>query len=70
MKALDILKHKWIDGNVIYDDDTDRYTRYLKYDDRLIEEVIKELEEINKKLEACKEYFDLKLNGNFEDKEC
>ena len=70
MKALDILKHKWIDGNVIYDDDTDRYTRYLKYDDRSIEEVIKELEEINKKLEACKEYFDLKLNGNFEDKEC
>ena len=48
MKALEILKHKWIAGNVIYDEDTDRHTRYLKYDDRLIEEAIKELEERQK----------------------
>ena len=47
-KGIDILKHKWIEGNVIYDDDTDRYTRYLKYDDKLIDDAIKYLEELQK----------------------
>ena len=54
MKALEILKHKWIAGNVIYDEDTDRHTRYLKYDDRLIEEAIQELEELNSR--SCESY--------------
>ena len=60
MKALEILKHKWIAGNVIYDEDTDRHTRYLKYDDRLIEEAIKELEELIEKDKSknCEESYD------------
>ena len=60
MKALEILKHKWIAGNVIYDEDTGRHTRYLKYDDRLIEEAIKELEELIEKDKSknCEESYD------------
>ena len=34
-----------------------------------LEEAIKELEELIKKVEASKEYFDLKLSGNFEQQE-
>lgn len=64
MLALEILKHKWIAGNVIYDEDTDRHTRYLKYDDRLTEEAIKELEELeNRSCEGCK--YHLSDNGNY-----
>ena len=44
MKAIEILKHKWIQGNVVYDNDTQKHTRYLKYDDELMHEAIKELE--------------------------
>lgn len=55
LEALETLKHKWIAGNVIYDEDTDRHTRYLKYDDRLIEEAIKELEALqNRSCSNCK----------------
>lgn len=57
MKALETLKHKWIAGNVIYNEDTDRHTRYLKYDDRLIEEAIKELEALeNRSCNNCKHW--------------
>ena len=46
MKALEILKHKWTQGNVVYDNDTEKHTRYLKYDEELIHKAIKELEDL------------------------
>lgn len=55
MKAIEILKHKWIQGNVVYDNDTEKHTRYLKYDDELMHEAIKELEELeNRSCGNCK----------------
>lgn len=47
-EGLNILKYKWIQGNVVYDDDTDKYTRYLKYDDKLINDAIKHFEQLQK----------------------
>lgn len=64
MKALEILKEletslKYNQGNVRWDCSIDYFHK--------VNEAIKELEEINKKIEATKEFLKLKLNGVFDE---
>lgn len=60
MKALKILK-------IIYKDCKDWNDKgfQTEYSADVLLEAIEELQELNKKLEASKEYFDLKLKGTF-----
>ena len=66
MKALKILKEQREIYLKIYNGD-DYCDGIDSYKDKVIEldEAIEELEELNKKLEASKEYFNLKLKGTF-----
>lgn len=57
MKALNILKHKWISGNVVFDKRYNENIRYLKYSEELINKAIKELEELqNRSCNNCEYY--------------
>lgn len=70
MKALEILKHKWISGNVVFDEKYNKHIRYIKYSEELINKAIKELEELqSRSCENCK-YLDMDLICTNEDTPC
>ena len=68
LKALEILKHKWISGNVVFDEKYNKHIRYIKYSEELINKAIKELEalEIKDRLaELEKVILDYYLNQGY-----
>lgn len=53
MKALEILKHKWVDANVVFENG--EHIRFLKYTEKDINVIIEELEALqNKSCDGCK----------------
>lgn len=55
LKALEILKHKWINGNVVFDEKHNKHIRYIKYSEELINKAIEELEALqNRSCNNCK----------------